>query len=132
MSQQPDFQKQSLPDPSWAKMDPLWVVEYLRNGSKFDADKIEQMLQFAIDAAKNTQAMTLTLDSNAVEALARYRQALSAFQEVGHGTDQGADLYLDAERAAEDLGKQIAALAPTIADEHLLHGKEHDHRNECE
>lgn len=118
MSQQPDVQKQSLPDPSWAKMDPVWVVEYIRDGSKFDADKIEQMLQFAIDAAKNCQAVTVALDTSAVEALARYRQALSAFQAVGHGTDEGADLYLDTERAAEDLGKQIAALAPAIADDH--------------
>lgn len=118
MSQQPDVQKQPMPDPSWAKMDPVWVGEYLRDGSNFDADKIEQMLQFAIDAAKNIQAMTVTLDTSAVKALARYRHALSAFQAVGHGTDQGADLYLDTERAAEDLGKQIASLAPAIADDH--------------
>lgn len=56
-------------------------------------------------------AMTLTLDAKAVEALDQYRQALSAFQAVGHGSDEGADLYLTAENAAEDLGKQIAALA---------------------
>jgi hypothetical protein len=63
----------------------------------------------------NTQPMTVTLDTNAVEALSRYRQALSAFQAVGHGSDEGADLYLAAERTAEELGKQIAALAPDFA-----------------
>lgn len=63
----------------------------------------------------NTQPMTVTLDTNAVEAPARYRQALSAFQAVGQGFDVGADLYLAAERAAEELGKQIAALAPDFA-----------------
>lgn len=111
MSQQPE-QPQSLPDPSWVKMDPSWVADFIRDGSKFDADKIEQMLQFAIDAAKNCNAVTVTLDAKAVEALSQYRQALSAFQEVGHGTDKGADLYLDTERAAEELGRQVAALAP--------------------
>ncbi|MGN7738636.1 hypothetical protein ACTJKT_01380 [Pseudomonas sp. 22526] len=65
---------------------------------------------------KNTQAMTVTLDANAVEALSRYRQALSAFEAVGHGTDEGADLFLATERAAEDLGKQIAVLAPEAAE----------------
>ncbi|WP_439126313.1 MAG: hypothetical protein ACNJA3_28505 (plasmid) [Pseudomonas rhizophila] len=64
---------------------------------------------------KNTHAMTVTLDANAVEALSRYRQALSAFEVVGHGTDEGADLFLASERAAEELGKQIAALAPDVA-----------------
>lgn len=59
----------------------------------------------------DTPAMTLTLDANALEALARYRQALLAFQAVGHGSEEGGDLYLTAESAAEDLGKQIAALA---------------------
>ncbi|MHC5208765.1 hypothetical protein [Pseudomonas chlororaphis] len=117
MSKQPDVQTQSLPDPSWAKMDPVWVVEYIRDGSKFDADKIEQMLQFAIDAAKNCQTVTVALDANAVEALSRYRQALSAFEAVGHGAVEGADLFLATERAAEDLGKQIAALAPAATDD---------------
>jgi hypothetical protein len=55
--------------------------------------------------------MTLTLDANALDALARYRQACSAFQAVGHGSDEGADLYLASESAAEELGKQVAALA---------------------
>ncbi|MFU5667493.1 hypothetical protein ACM7UX_31580 [Pseudomonas aeruginosa] len=55
--------------------------------------------------------MTLTLDAKAVEALDQYRQALAAFQAVGHGSEEGADLYLTAENAAENLGKQIAALA---------------------
>lgn len=64
----------------------------------------------------NTQEMTVTLDVNAVAALTRYRQALSAFQAVGHGADEGADLFLAAERAAEELGKQIAALAPDTTD----------------
>lgn len=41
-------------DPSWVKMDPSWVVDFIRDESKFDADKIEQMLQFAVDAAKST------------------------------------------------------------------------------
>lgn len=59
----------------------------------------------------NTPAKTLTLDANALDALARYRQAHSAFQAVGHGSDEGADLYLASENAAEELGKQIAALA---------------------
>ncbi|QCI13093.1 hypothetical protein E6B08_17705 [Pseudomonas putida] len=53
----------------------------------------------------------MTLDAKAAEALSRYREALSAFQAVGHGTDEGADLYLSAERAAEDFGRQIAVLA---------------------
>ncbi|KPC01969.1 hypothetical protein QO021_28220 (plasmid) [Pseudomonas amygdali pv. lachrymans] len=67
---------------------------------------------------KNTQAMTVTLDAKAVEALALYRQALSAFQAVGHGADEGAALFLATERAAEDLGKRIAALAPATSDDH--------------
>ncbi|HJH19468.1 MAG TPA: hypothetical protein K8W20_12225 [Pseudomonas lactis] len=67
---------------------------------------------------KNNQAMTVTLDANAVEALARYRQALSAFQAVGHGADEGADLFLATEHAAEELGKRIAELAPAIAADH--------------
>ncbi|TCV62748.1 hypothetical protein [Pseudomonas fluorescens] len=63
---------------------------------------------------KNTQAMTITLDANALEALSRYRKALSAFEDVGHGADEGAELFLATERAAEELGKQIAALAPDV------------------
>lgn len=59
----------------------------------------------------NAPAMTLTLDANALDALVRYRQALSAFQAVGHGSDEGGDLYLASEAAAEELGKQVATLA---------------------
>lgn len=62
----------------------------------------------------NTQAMTVTLNESAVQTLAKYRQALLAFEAVGHGTEEGADLFLAMERAAEELGKQIAALAPEI------------------
>ncbi|GLF10561.1 hypothetical protein [Pseudomonas aeruginosa] len=62
---------------------------------------------------KNTQAMTVTLDAKAVEALSQYRQALAAFQAVGHGTDEGAALFLASERAAEELGRQVEALAPS-------------------
>jgi len=40
------------PDPDWAKMDPSWVVDFVRSETKFDADKVELMLQFAIDSAK--------------------------------------------------------------------------------
>lgn len=35
----------------WAKMDPAFVVENIRQTTVFDADMIEAMLQFAIDAA---------------------------------------------------------------------------------
>ncbi|WP_343177154.1 hypothetical protein [Pseudomonas sp. 4810-S13] len=56
--------------------------------------------------------LTLTLDSEAVAALLRYRKAHTAFATVGHGAEEGADLYLAVERAAEELGKRVAALAP--------------------
>ena len=59
--------------------------------------------------------MTVTLDAQAVEALSHYRQALSAFQAVGHGSDEGADLFLTSERAAEELGRLIADLAPATS-----------------
>lgn len=66
----------------------------------------------AVEVAPQQAALTtLTLDAKAVEALDQYLQALQAFQAVGHGTDDGANLYLAAERAAEDLGKRIAVLA---------------------
>lgn len=67
---------------------------------------------------KNTQAMAVTLDANAVEALARHRQALSAFQAIGHGADESADPCLVTERASEELGKRIAGLTPAIAAYH--------------
>jgi len=78
MSQQPDVQKQSLPDPSWAKMDPVWVMEYIRDGSKFDADKIEQMLQFAIDAAKNCQTGQLHFVQDSPEVIDSARALIAA------------------------------------------------------
>lgn len=40
------------PDPSWAKMDPTWLIDFIREETKFDADKVEQMLLFAIESAK--------------------------------------------------------------------------------
>ena len=62
---------------------------------------------------QDNQTMTVTLDAKAVEALSHYRQALTAFQAVGHGTDEGADLFQASERAAVELGRQVAALAPS-------------------
>ena len=112
MSQKQPLQQQAQPDPSWSKMDPAWVADFIREESSFDADKIEQMLQFAVDAAKNSQTVTVTLSAAAVEALSRYRQAKSTFEVVGHDAEECADLFLATERAAEELGKQIAALAP--------------------
>ena len=38
-------------NPRWARMDPVFVVDMIREQSHFDADLIEAMLQFAIDAA---------------------------------------------------------------------------------
>ncbi|MCK3838608.1 MULTISPECIES: hypothetical protein [Pseudomonas] len=38
--------------PKWARMDPDFVVEFVREQSGFDADLIESMLQFAIEAAR--------------------------------------------------------------------------------
>lgn len=64
-------------------------------------------------AAALSAPLTLTLDAEAVTAILRYRQALLAFEAVGHGADEGADLFLAVERAAEELGKQVAALAPS-------------------
>lgn len=45
-------------EPKWAKMDPAWVVEFVRTETSFDADKVEKMLQFATDAAKDAGAAT--------------------------------------------------------------------------
>lgn len=39
-------------DPTWAKMDPVFLVEFVRQKTGFDADIIERMLTFAIEAAK--------------------------------------------------------------------------------
>jgi hypothetical protein len=38
-------------DPKWARMDPVFVISVIREKTSFDADLIEAMLQFAIDAA---------------------------------------------------------------------------------
>ncbi len=56
----------------------------------------------------------LCLDESAVEALARFRQADAAFKAVGHGSEEGANLYLDAECTAQDLGRKVAALIPEV------------------
>lgn len=42
-------------EPAWAKMDPVFLVEFVRQETAFDADMIERMLTFAIDAAKPAQ-----------------------------------------------------------------------------
>jgi hypothetical protein len=41
----------------WARMDTSWLVDFVKNETKFDADLVERMLEFAVDAAKATQAM---------------------------------------------------------------------------
>lgn len=61
---------------------------------------------------QNTNQLTVHLDDQAIEALKRYRHAQFAFDAVGHGGKNGAELFLAAEKAAEHLGKLIAALAP--------------------
>ncbi|MDF2792294.1 MAG: hypothetical protein K0S85_47 [Pseudomonas orientalis] len=38
--------------PKWARMDPDFVVDFVREQSGFDADLLESMLHFAIDAAR--------------------------------------------------------------------------------
>lgn len=40
----------------WAKMDPSFVIEHIRETSRFDADLIEAMLEFAIGAALAKEA----------------------------------------------------------------------------
>jgi hypothetical protein len=90
----------------------IWHI----SGSGMSAEGIAALEAVEADYAalvrSNSDAMTVTLDAEAVEALSHYRQALSAFQAVGHGSDEGADLFLTSERAAEELGRLIADLAP--------------------
>ena len=43
-------------DPKWAKMDPTWLIEYLREETRFDANHVEQMLLFAIEQSKTATA----------------------------------------------------------------------------
>lgn len=38
-------------DPSWELMDQSILIRFLRNETNFDADKIDRMIQFSIDAA---------------------------------------------------------------------------------
>lgn len=49
-----DAEQQALrkAPPEWAKMDPVFVVECIRQTTVLDADMVEAMLQFAIDAAR--------------------------------------------------------------------------------
>lgn len=42
-------------DPKWAKMDPTWLIEYLREETRFDANQVEQMLLFAIEQSKTAR-----------------------------------------------------------------------------
>lgn len=42
----------------WARMDPVFVVDVIREQTNFDADLIEAMLQFAIDAAALVRAQS--------------------------------------------------------------------------
>lgn len=36
-------------------MDPSWLVDFVKNETKFDADLVERMLEFAVDVAKAAQ-----------------------------------------------------------------------------
>ncbi|NNB33892.1 hypothetical protein [Pseudomonas fragi] len=99
----------------------IWHI----SGSGMSAEGIAALEAVEADYAalvrsNSDREMTVTLDAEAVEALSHYRQALSAFQAVGHGTDEGADLFLTSEKAAEELGRLIADLAPaTTGHAHL-------------
>lgn len=64
----------------------------------------------------DTRGMSVVLDGKAIDALARYRKALAAFEAVGHEGEKGAELFLASERAAEDLGRLVAALSPATVD----------------
>lgn len=54
-------------EPKWQKMDPSWVVEFIRGHTKFDADLIETMLQSAANDPKKFKESTAS--SNWIDEL---------------------------------------------------------------
>ncbi|WP_410480373.1 hypothetical protein [Pseudomonas sp. DCA-1] len=78
-------------------------------------DMIDYITELALKTHAGPKQPAVTLDPTAVEMLVSYRRAQAAFEEIGHGTDHGADLFIAAESAAEKLGKYIAVLAGDVA-----------------
>ncbi|SDS20227.1 hypothetical protein SAMN05216198_1422 [Halopseudomonas litoralis] len=59
---------------------------------------------------KPAVALTVTLDTNTLEVLSRYRHARSACHLVGSGTDVWEELYAVFESAGAELASKIDAL----------------------